>query len=345
MRANVELARLRTHQARWRTALVDSLQEAFFVCDADGAVIEINAAFTDILGYSTDGLPYHPVHPWWPSAETDPEGYRAVDEAFATLLGRTHGTYTIPVTHRDGHRLWARAAFAQAQDPDTGRAVIVGTFRDVTAEHYAIQRDSALASMSTRLAEATTLTDAMAGALSELKDLWRAEGVVASVFGAGDEPTRTYADPPVTWENLPEDQRRALGELRQGSLLAPVSGHTWSGTVLEHPHGQAGAADRPGRPPPVHRRGPAAAVAAGSTTSGRAWAARTRSTSNARPPSPCSGPSSAPPTCPPGSPSATNPRRGRWRSAATGTTRSRWPTGASGSSSATASAAGCTRPP
>ena len=46
MRANVELARLRTHHARWRTALVDSLQEAFFVLDDLGAVIEINSAFT-----------------------------------------------------------------------------------------------------------------------------------------------------------------------------------------------------------------------------------------------------------------------------------------------------------
>ena len=47
VRANVELARLRNHHARWRTALVDSLQEAFFVCDEHGAVIEVNTAFTD----------------------------------------------------------------------------------------------------------------------------------------------------------------------------------------------------------------------------------------------------------------------------------------------------------
>lgn len=58
VRANVELARLRGHHARWRTALVDSLQEAFFVCDEDGAVIEFNTAFTDILGYDAAGLPY-----------------------------------------------------------------------------------------------------------------------------------------------------------------------------------------------------------------------------------------------------------------------------------------------
>ena len=50
VRANVELARLRNHHAHWRAALIDSLQEAFFVCDENGTVIEINAAFTEILG-------------------------------------------------------------------------------------------------------------------------------------------------------------------------------------------------------------------------------------------------------------------------------------------------------
>ncbi len=73
VRANVGLARLRDHHTRWRAALVDSLQEAFFVCDEHGAVIEINASFTDILGYGVDGLPYERPHPWWPSVDTDPD--------------------------------------------------------------------------------------------------------------------------------------------------------------------------------------------------------------------------------------------------------------------------------
>ena len=77
VRANIELARLRNHHARWRTALVDSLQEAFFVCDEHGAVIEINTAFADMLGYGPEGLPYAAVHPWWPDVDTDPEAHRA----------------------------------------------------------------------------------------------------------------------------------------------------------------------------------------------------------------------------------------------------------------------------
>ncbi|HEY6575277.1 MAG TPA: response regulator, partial [Mycobacterium sp.] len=97
VRANVELARLRNHHARWRTALVDSLQEAFFVCDEHGAVIEINAAFTDVLGYGVDGLPYEPIQPWWPDTDTDPEGHQRFADAFAELLSESQGTNILPV--------------------------------------------------------------------------------------------------------------------------------------------------------------------------------------------------------------------------------------------------------
>jgi len=140
VRANIELARLRGHQARWRTALVDSLQEAFFVCDVHGVVVEINAAFTEILGYGPEQLPYPPIHPWWPDAETYPEAHRQVEAAFAQMLGNAHGAFTVPVNHRDGHRLWVAANFNHAEDPDSGLPIMVGTLRDVTAEHYVVQR-------------------------------------------------------------------------------------------------------------------------------------------------------------------------------------------------------------
>ncbi|MCY0916687.1 SpoIIE family protein phosphatase [Streptomyces sp. H27-G5] len=237
VRANIELARLRNHHARWRTALVDSLQEAFFVCDEDGAVIEINAAFTDILGYGPEGLPYRPIHPWWPDAGTDAEAHRQVSEAFALLLGSTKGSYTIPITHRDGHRLWATATFNQVDDPDTGRRVTVGTFRDVTAEHYAIQRESALAALATCLSRATSLPEALTGALDELKTLWRARSVLAAVFDHGDEPTLTSTDTSLAWSQLPAARRETLQDLRQGPILTPVADHTGAGILLEFPEG------------------------------------------------------------------------------------------------------------
>ncbi|MFF3849806.1 SpoIIE family protein phosphatase [Streptomyces sp. NPDC002328] len=237
VRANVELARLRTHHARWRTALVDSLQEAFFVCDERGAVIEINTAFTDILGYGPEDLPYAPVHPWWPDAETDPDAHRQVADAFAGLLGQGRGNHTVPVTHRDGHRLWINSTFNEAQDPDTGRRVIVGTFRDVTAEHYAVQRESALAALSTCLSQATGLADALSGTLDRLKELWRAESVLAAVFDHGDEPSLTATDPALTWHRLPDAHRRQLSGLRRRPLLTPEADRTGAGILLEHPDG------------------------------------------------------------------------------------------------------------
>ncbi|MET7378427.1 SpoIIE family protein phosphatase [Streptomyces sp. NPDC005526] len=238
VRASIELARLRSHQARWRAALVDSLHEAFFVCDEEGAVIEINNAFTETLGYGPDRLPYRPVHPWWPAADTDPEAHQKVADAFATLLDQGQGSVTLPVTHREGHRLWINATFTPVRDPDTGRRVVVGTFRDVTAEHYAIQRESALASLSTRLSRATNLPEALSGALAELGELWRARQVLAAVFAHGDVPVLTATGTPCTWEALPAERRRALTGLRSEPLLRPAVDPTGAGILLEHPDGQ-----------------------------------------------------------------------------------------------------------
>lgn len=39
------------HRDTFRNALVNSLQEGFFVADHDGAVIEMNSAFAEIIGY------------------------------------------------------------------------------------------------------------------------------------------------------------------------------------------------------------------------------------------------------------------------------------------------------
>ncbi|GAA2552150.1 SpoIIE family protein phosphatase [Winogradskya consettensis] len=238
VRANVELARLRNHHTRWRTALIDSLQEAFFVCDADGAVIEINSTFADVLGYGPEGLPYAPVHPWWPDRDADPEGFRQVEDSFATLLEDTRGTYTIPVNHSDGHRLWVAAAFNQVMDPDTGRHVIVGTFRDVTAEHYAVQRESALAAVSVLLSQADSLTGALRSVLPVLKDLWRATDACAVVFDGSPTPVVTATGQDQTWTTLPEVRREAVTAVREQPLLVPVADRmAGAGIALEHPDG------------------------------------------------------------------------------------------------------------
>lgn len=245
VRANVELARLRNHHARWRTALIESLQEAFFVCDEDGAVIEINRAFTEILGFGTDGLPYEPIHPWWPAAELDLQAHNQVGEAFASLTGQGHGAYTLPVTHRDGHRLWVTITFNRAADPDSGRRVVVGTMRDVTAEHYTVQRQTVLAELNQVLAQADTVDEALSATAAELSRLWQARRVLAVVFADPGVPGAVAGVPAIIdagdtvgWHELSAQARQQIESLRDGELLSVEAAEPgFAGIALHHPQG------------------------------------------------------------------------------------------------------------
>ena len=245
VRANVELSRLRGHHARWRNALVDSLQDAFFVADEEGAIVEVNAAFGEILGYGPEGLPYRPRYPWWPRPQAGPDAERAAVEAFERARAEGAGRYAVPVTHRDGRRIWISVAFNAVLDPETGRRMSVGTFRDVTAERYAIQRGAAVAAVSLRLSQSTGLDEALAGTLEEIRGLWHAERASAFVFTA-DEDAPVLAAPPAGtpeatgWEALDERSRADLAALRDGPLLVagPVGDvEGGAGVGLEHPHG------------------------------------------------------------------------------------------------------------
>ena len=241
VRGNLQLAGMRSQHARWRAALIESLQEAFFVAGEDGSVIEVNAAFTDLLGYGRDELPYAPSHPWWPAADTDPEAHRQTAESFAQLTRQSAGSLVAPVIHRDGHQLWIAASFNQVNDPETGRRMVVGTLRDVTAEHYAGQREAALAAMGLLLSQADTVPDAVRGAIEEVRELWQARRVLAATFdGAADsdEPAIASTDTGLQWSSLPDEIRRAIGALRTGRLLHPAdAGPGAVGITLDHPSG------------------------------------------------------------------------------------------------------------
>ncbi len=251
VRANVELAQLRTHHARWRAALIDSLHEAFFLCDESGAVVEINAAFTGILGYGPEDLPYPAERIWWPQPDADPEAYREVTDAFGQLMGQDRGSFVAPVTHQDGHRLWVAASFNEANDPDTGRRMVVGTLRDITAERYAGQREQALAAMGLLLSRATSLPQALQGALNELRRLWHARRAIAVTWVGHDQPEVLSTDPETSWSDLPGSLREAMFTLRRQPLLTPADiGEQSVGITVEYPLGLLAVSidPDPGRP-------------------------------------------------------------------------------------------------
>ncbi|MDH6227225.1 SpoIIE family protein phosphatase [Streptomyces sp. MJP52] len=235
VRANVELARMRGRHARWRAALVDALQEAFFVCDETGTVLEVNAAYHEILGHGPDRLP-GPHRPW---EETGREAHDRWARAFRDALSGRPGRCTLPVDRADGQRIWISVSCNEARDPDTGRRVVVGTFRDITAEHYAVQRDGALAALALRFAQAAGPDEALAGALDELRLLWRAGQVLAVVFGDRSEPCLAAVGDGAAdrWGRLPEEDRAELTRLRDRPALTPLADGGRAHVVLEHPEG------------------------------------------------------------------------------------------------------------
>ena len=252
VRANVELARVRNHHARWRAALIDSLHEAFFLCDEAGTVVEINAAFTDMLGYGPEGLPYAAEYAWWPGEDTEPEAHRQLGEAFGQLMRQSKGSFVAPVTHKDGHRLWVAASFNEVQDPDTGRRMVVGTLRDITAEHYAGQREAALAAMGLLLSQASSVPQALQGAINELRRLWQARRALAVTWDGGKEPSVMSTGAETSWADLPAPLRERISALRRQPLLSPAGGGSaaapgdapavdgWAaavGITVEHPLG------------------------------------------------------------------------------------------------------------
>jgi len=183
-----------------------------------------------------------PSHPWWPDVDADPDAHHQAANAFGGLLNQGRGVYTVPVTHRDGHRVWVTVSVSRAADPGSGRQVTVGTFRDVTAEHYIVQRQTALAALNQQLAQADTVDDALYGAAEVLLRVWQARRVLAATFSATASesvaPELICAGDPVEWAGLPPRQRQLIESLRHADLLTTATGEAGAaGIALQHPRG------------------------------------------------------------------------------------------------------------
>ncbi|MEV4055271.1 SpoIIE family protein phosphatase [Amycolatopsis sp. NPDC049688] len=238
VRTTVQLARLRSQHTRWRAAMIESLQEGFFVCDADGRVVEINTAFTELLGFGTAGLPYDPPFPWWPDPDTDPAAHRQVADASERAWSEPAGSLVLPMRHQAGHRVWIAISYNQLHD-DEGRRRVVGTIRDVTAERYAIQRESALASMNQRLAGISGTPEVLRTALELLRELWAAQRVLAVTWPRDGEPELASTDPgDRRWADLAAPLRATLDEVRALPALHATPADGGAGTTLDHPGGR-----------------------------------------------------------------------------------------------------------
>ncbi|GAB4586678.1 SpoIIE family protein phosphatase [Nocardia sp. IFM 10818] len=179
----------------FRTALVESLQDGFFVVDSAGTLIEVNTAFGALTGYGADGLPYPLPHPW-----TVEEAPRYPD------LGTDAARFVMPIRHRDGRRLWLAVSTNSLVKPENGERIFVGTIRDVTAEHDAQARDQAASRLATAVGAATSVVEVLTVGLEELRRAVGAEAAVVSVW-----PNRHTGPELYVSEDTPPDLAEARG--------------------------------------------------------------------------------------------------------------------------------------
>lgn len=168
---------------KFRTALVNSLQEGFFVADHEGSVVEMNNAFIEILGYPADGLPYRWPQPWLVDQKGALHQRSLVESGGAT-------SYETPLRHRDGHLVWVMSSINAVKETDSDRNVFVGTVRDVTAERAFAARESAVLHLATSVAVAKSVDELLSITLEECSAAIDVQRLVAVSWPNGEgEPS------------------------------------------------------------------------------------------------------------------------------------------------------------
>ena len=186
---------------KFRTALVNSLQEGFFVADHDGAVVDMNNAFAEILGYPPEDLPYRWPHPWLVDKKTAAE-----EQSRVRSQGRAD--YETPIRRKDGHLAWVAVSLNAVSGTDTDEDVYVGTIRDITAERAFAARESAVLRLATAVAVAKSVAEVLSITLNECRTTVDVQRVVAVMWPPGEhsqaEPTVQMAGEPheSTWREM-----------------------------------------------------------------------------------------------------------------------------------------------
>ncbi|WP_102419405.1 SpoIIE family protein phosphatase [Mycobacterium sp. 4858] len=195
---------------KFRTALVNSLQEGFFVAAHEGSVVEMNTALIETLGYPAEDLPYRWPHPWL----VDQQG-ATQQQALVRSIGST--AYETPIRHRDGHLVWVTVSINAVQGSGSDQDVFVGTIRDITAERAFAARESAVLRLATAVAVAKSVDELLSITLAECTAAIDVQRVIAISWPAtGGEPTVQVAGEPseTSWRTLDPWLRHTFEDAR-----------------------------------------------------------------------------------------------------------------------------------
>jgi PAS domain S-box-containing protein len=195
----------------FRSALVNSLQEGFFVADDEGTVIEINEAFTKITGYPADGTPYGWPHPWLVDK-------KAAIRQRSRLARDNQIRYETPIRHRDGRLVWVAANISTVLTDSANGNVYVGTIRDITSERAFAARESAVLRLATAVTMAKNMADVLSITLDECRTAIDVSRVVSATWSThGGDPAIQVAGEPAasTWHDIDPLLQQTFAEARR----------------------------------------------------------------------------------------------------------------------------------
>jgi PAS domain S-box-containing protein len=194
----------------FHTALVNSLQEGFFVADRTGAVVEINDAFADITGYGIDGLPYTWPHPWMADD-------KASNDRLARLLAQGTLETEAPIRHRDGRSVWVAMTVNVVKSPNADEDTYVGTIRDITAARAAAERERAVTRLATAVSVAKSVGEVLSATLDECRSTLGVRHVAAIMWPTGEHDPAVHEAGTSTapqWHDLDPLLRPSLEKAR-----------------------------------------------------------------------------------------------------------------------------------
>lgn len=121
---------LRTSQARFRSVFIDSAI-GIGIADMDGGIVEVNPAFTAMLGHTAEDFQRIRVEDFFTNGDT--EGHQAV---YSELVdgARDHLRMEAPFPHADGHTVWTNLTVTVLRDADGTPRYTLAMAEDVSEQ-------------------------------------------------------------------------------------------------------------------------------------------------------------------------------------------------------------------
>ncbi len=148
LEANLARVRERSLDAAWRRAVMSGISDGVIVFDAEGEVLEVNRAFTELLGYSLADGPFRAPYPWWPTPAEDADAAAAIAKGHEAALAGEYASGEFLFYDRDRNPVWVWSAVARVLHEQTGMSASVRTVRDIRREKAAQERRATAARVS-----------------------------------------------------------------------------------------------------------------------------------------------------------------------------------------------------